>query len=432
MVEQRQATARRAKGQEDEAVARLWPDLMLSARYTRISPVQMPEFTGGGVQLVGAPADPGPLPPNQQLIALPPFTFPILLNQYEFKATLSVPVSDYVYRTTTAIRSAEHSSASARWDEEAAKLKVAADARIAYYDWVRAIGQQIVAEESLNNMRAREKDAEVLHASGLLSRADLLGARAQTKNAEVLAVQAQHFTRIAEERIRTITYEPDPDRVYKVGEDLLAPPPAVSVPKETTALLEEAVRNRAELKTLRESEKSIEGLVSLAKSEAHPRLDVVGNYIYANPNPRIFPQQNRFDGVWDVSVMLTWRPTAIGGANAVASQQEARMAELRAQRRALIEGLRLEVTQAAQGVSEADATLDAAQEALAAAYESYRGRRELFRIGQGTLVDVNDAEVALTRARLALINAHIDARTSRVRLRYALGRDRVPEGRVGD
>lgn len=432
LVEQRQATARRAKGQEDEAVARLWPELTLSARYTRISDVQQPELTGGGVQLVGAAADPGPLPPGQQLIAIPPFTFPILLNQYELKASLSVPVSDYVYRTGTAISSAEHSSASARWDEEATKLKVAADARIAYYDWVRAIGQQIVAEESLSNMRAREKDAEVLHASGLLSRADLLGARAQTKNAEVLAVQAQHFTRITEERLRTITYEPDPNRVYKVGENLLDPAPPIAAPLETNALLEEAARNRAELKTLRESQKSIEGLVSLAKSEAHPRLDVVGNYIYANPNPRIFPQQNRFDGVWDVSVMLTWKPTSIVGANAVASQQEARIAELRAQRRALIENLRLEVTQAAQGVSEADATLEAAQEALAAAYESYRGRRELFRIGQGTLVDVNDAEVALTRARLALINAHIDARTSRVRLRYALGRDHVPEAPKGE
>src|SRR5690606_5995700 len=146
-----------------------WPELTLSGRYTRINNVQMPELTGGGVTLVGAQAAPGPLPADQQLIALPSFTFPILVNQYELKATLSIPVSDYVYRTGTAINAAEHSSASARWDEEAAKLKVAADARLAYYDWVRAIGQQIVAEEALANLEARQKDAEVLHSAGLLS-----------------------------------------------------------------------------------------------------------------------------------------------------------------------------------------------------------------------------------------------------------------------
>lgn len=428
LVEQRQASARGAKAQEDEAVARLWPELTLSGRYTRINNVQMPELTGGGVTLVGAQAAPGPLPADQQLIALPSFTFPILVNQYELKATLSIPVSDYVYRTGTAINAAEHSSASARWDEEAAKLKVAADARLAYYDWVRAIGQQIVAEEALANLEARQKDAEVLHSAGLLSQADLLGSQAKTKDAEVLAVRARHFARIAEERLRTITYESNPARVYKVGENLLEPVPPMRIPQDTEALLEEAVRQRAELKMLAESEESIKALVSLAKSEGHPRLDLVGNYIYANPNPRIFPQQQRFDSTWDVNVILTWRPTAIARANAVAAQQEARMAELRAQRRALIEGLRLEVTDAAQGVLEADATLAAAQEALDAAYESYRGRRELFRIGQGTLVDVSDAEVGLTRARLALINAHIDARTSRVRLNYALGRDRLPQG----
>jgi outer membrane protein TolC len=428
VVEQRQAIARGAKAQEDEAVARLVPDLTLSGRYTRINNIQMPNLTGGGFNLVGAQAPPGQLPADQTLVALPAFTFPILLNQYELKATLSIPVSDYVYRTGTAISAAEHSSASARWDEEATKLKVAADARLAYYDWVRAIGQRIVAEEALENLLTRQKDAQVLYEAGLLSRADLLGAQAQTKEAEVFTVRARHFARIAEERLRTITYEPDPNRVYKVGENLLEPVADVQAPKSPDALLEEAVRNRAELKTLAESEESIKALVSLAKSEAHPRLDLVGNYIYANPNPRIFPQQERFDSTWDVNVLLTWRPTAIFRANAVAAQQEARMSELRAQRRALVEGLRLEVTEASQGVSEADATLEAAQEALEAASESYRGRRELFRMGQGTLVDVSDAEVALTRARLALINAHIDARTSRVRLRYALGRDRVPQG----
>lgn len=425
-VEQRQAAARRAKAQEDEALARLWPDLSLSARYTRISDVQQPQITGQGVQLVGAQAEPGLLPPNTPLIALPPFTFPILLNQYEFRATLSVPVSDYVYRTGTAIRASERSAAAARWDEEATQLRVAADAKLAYYDWVRALGQQIVAEQSLVNMQTRERDAQVLHDSGLLSRAELLGAQAQTKNAEVLATQARHFTRITEERLRTITYEPDPNRVYKVGENLLEPLPPANLPKNTNVLLEEAIRNRAELKSLRESEEATKGLVSLAKSESHPRLDVVGNYIYANPNPRIFPQQNRFDPAWDISVVLTWRPTAIVQSNAIAEQQEARVAEVRAQRKALIESLRIEVTQAAQSVSEADAVLEAAREALRAAQESYRGRMELFRTGRGTLVDVTDAEVALTRARLALINAHIDARTSRVRLNYALGRDRLP------
>jgi outer membrane protein TolC len=428
-VEQRQASARAAEAQEDEATSRLWPKLTLSARYTRLSPVDN-SLGGGGGSLVGTTAQPDPvtgqLPANAPLF---PYNvnFPNPENQYELKAALSVPVSDYLYRTNVAIEAAEHSSDAARYNEEATKLDVAANARLAYYDWVRALGQQIVAEEALANFRAREKDAKVFYEAGTLPKAQMLGSQAQTKNAEVLATRAQHFTKIAEERLRTITYDPNPKATYKVGEDLRSAPAPMPQVLDTSALVSEAQGKRAEFKALKQQEQALEGLASLARSENYPRLDVNANYIYGNPNQRYFPLKEEWNPSWDVSAVLSWTPTDTARANAVTAQQEAKIAEVRAQRRMLVENLRLEVTQAVQGVEEADATLGSAREALAAAEESYRGRRELFRIGQGSLVDLNDAEVALTRARLEVINAHIDARTSRVRLEHALGRDTVPQ-----
>ncbi len=425
LVEQRQASARAAQAQEDEAASRLWPQLTLSARYTRLSPVNN-SLGGDNFNMVGTTAAAGQ-PLDTATDPLIPFAanFPNPVNQYELKATLSVPVSDYLYRTGTAIETAEHSSEAARWNEHAAKLDVAANARLAYYDWVRALGQQIVAEEAFANFKAREKDARVFYEAGTLPKAQLLGAQAQTKNAEVQVTRAHHFVRVTEERLRTITYDKAPPGSYRVGEDLRSPPAPLG-PLDTDALVREAENNRPEFKALAEQEQSVQGLVSLAKSEGHPRLDVNANLIYGNPNQRYFPLREEWNPSWDVSAVLSWTPTDRARTNSVARQQEARIAELRAQRRSLLEGLRLEVTQAAQGVEEADATLGSAREALAAAEESYRGRRELFRIGQGSLVDLNDAEVALTRARLEVINAHIDARSSRVRLEHARGLDKVP------
>jgi len=55
--------------------------------------------------------------------------------------------------------------------------------------------------------------------------------------------------------------------------------------------------------------------------------------------------------------------------------------------------------------------------------ERTRARRDLFRNGKATLVEVNDAESELTRARLEVVNAHIDARIARVRLDHVVGRD---------
>jgi outer membrane protein TolC len=63
------------------------------------------------------------------------------------------------------------------------------------------------------------------------------------------------------------------------------------------------------------------------------------------------------------------------------------------------------------------------EQALAASEEGYRVRRELFRSGKATLVEVTDSETELTRARLELVNAHVDLRIAQVELAHVLGRD---------
>jgi outer membrane protein TolC len=423
-VEARRASAAVARAQEDQAVARLWPKLSLSARYTRLSDIELGQFGGGGSFVVTDQTTPGPLQPGAGLNAAPPFSFPQVLNQYELRATLNVPVSDYVYRTGTAIDAAQLTAAAARHQEQAAKLQAAADARLAYYDWVRAIGQTVVAEQSLEHARAQLRDATALTAAGLMARADLLRAQAHAKNVEVLLVRARSFRAIADDRLRTLMHDRS-TREYRVGEDLMSSPAPVRT-LDTDAMIREAERNRAELRALRDSEASLRKLASLSRSQGHPRLDVTGNAIYANPNPRVFPQAEQWDGSWDASVVLSWSPTDIAGTSATAREQEARALELRAQRRQLLEGVRMEAVQAQQLVMEADASLASGREALVAAEESYRARQELLRSGKGTLIELNDAEVELTRARLSVINAQVDARAARVRLEHALGRDRAP------
>jgi outer membrane protein TolC len=50
-------------------------------------------------------------------------------------------------------------------------------------------------------------------------------------------------------------------------------------------------------------------------------------------------------------------------------------------------------------------------------------QRELFNNGRGTSTTLADAEADLTRARLDLLNSKVAARTARIRLEHALGRD---------
>jgi outer membrane protein TolC len=77
-------------------------------------------------------------------------------------------------------------------------------------------------------------------------------------------------------------------------------------------------------------------------------------------------------------------------------------------------------------VHEADFAIDSGRRELASATEAYRVARELFNDGRATSTTLTDAETELTRARLDMLNGYVDARTARVRLNHALGRDTEP------
>jgi outer membrane protein TolC len=89
----------------------------------------------------------------------------------------------------------------------------------------------------------------------------------------------------------------------------------------------------------------------------------------------------------------------------------------------MLDGVQLEVSQALSAERDAQFAVTVSQQALASADEGYRVRRELFRSGRATLVEVTDSETELTRARLELVNAHVDLRIAQVELAHVLGRD---------
>jgi outer membrane protein len=130
-----------------------------------------------------------------------------------------------------------------------------------------------------------------------------------------------------------------------------------------------------------------------------------------------------FHTTWDVNIVLSWTPTNIFGAQAQAHAAEAHADEIASKRASLKNGLRLEVNQSMNALTEATVSLESAREGLVAAEENYRVRRELYRAGKATVVDVTDAETDLTRSRLEVVNAHVDERIARVALTHALGRD---------
>jgi outer membrane protein len=388
----------------DQAKAAFWPQLLLQARYQRLSDIEQPalDFNGDGVP------DPSP--------------FPVVLNNYTLQAGVTIPLSDYVLRTMNAIDAAKHSRVSAEADEQATRLSVAREGRVTYYEWIRALGQAIVTSQAVQLAQSRYGDAQNSFNAGLSSRADVLRADAGVKQAQLLDQRARHQAVIAELRLRVLMRDPG-NATYQVGENLLADLPELEQEPNADAALREALAQRPELRTLQASAASLEEQAKVTRSGNYPRLDATANYIYANPNPRYIPGDAEWNGTWDVGLVLSWTPTNIASNSASMDATRARAAGVVAQRSALEDSLRVEVADAIEGLKEARFSLGVTESGLRAAEESYRVRRELFRAGRSTLVELTDAESDLTRARIEAINARVDSRIAIVAYNYALGKD---------
>jgi outer membrane protein TolC len=400
----------------DRATLAYLPTTTLTGRYSRLSDTR----NGSLGNLVAAPgAPPGPLADGTPLVNVP-LSIDSPLNQYVLQAGVSVPLSDYLLRLRSSRAAAVQGVASATNNLDASRRKAAADARLAYYDWVRARLSASVAEQALTLARAHLGDAQTAFSLGTVSNADVLRVESQLAENELLVTTSQNLSTLSEERLRTVQHDTSA-RPYRIGEDVRqALPGAAEQP--IAALWEEALRSRPELGALSAEARGQLAQASVERASYAPRLDVFANAQYSNPNSRVFPQTDEFRGSWDAGVQLTWviSDAASAGARSEVAEARARSAE---QRRAeLADAIRIDVLDAAQGVRRAQVAKQTSARGLAAAEESYRARRLLYQNGRATTVELLDAETDLTRARLDALSALIDARVAAVRLAYAVGR----------
>jgi outer membrane protein TolC len=406
-VSAKQKSLAAADAEVDATTAQFLPKLTLIAAYTRLNKFHQPPIVFNGTPVDGD--------------AL----FPVIPNNYNLEAQLNVPISDYVLRLSNAMAGANHGKNAAKLDEAATRLSVARDARVYYYQWIRAQGASYVAEQALEAARGHAMDAKNAFDAGLVSRADVLRAVSQEKGAELTVAHWKNNVSMATEQLRVAMGDSEKTN-YDIGENILTDLPPYDVPTNADAAYAEALEHRIEMKQLGESEAALREQASAARAGAYPRLDAHADANYANPNSRYAPPAAVWHPTWNAGVTLTWTPTDIFGASAQSKVSEAHADEVASKRGALKNGLRIETTQAINALAEANFGLEASREGLAAAEENYRVRRELYRAGKATIVEVTDAETELTRARLDVVNSHVDVRIARVALAHALGRDVTP------
>jgi outer membrane protein TolC len=403
-----------------QAAVAYFPRLSLSASYTRES--QLSPANLGTLAAPSQSTPPGSVIKSDAPLIAVPLVIDLPYIQTVFRVGLSIPVSDYLLRISQGYDAASHNEQAARLNEHAAQLKVATDAKVAYYTWVRARLQQVVAQAALEQAQEHLADIRPAYEVGSVSKADVLRFESQEASAQLLLERTQNASQILEERIRVAMHD-STTRPYEIGEAFSDAPPDVTGLGDPSAVFTEAAKRRLELQAVDAQVGTLDAQRRQARAGYFPRLDAVGDVTDANPNQRVFPPASTFTTTWSAGIQLSWTVNDAFVAGAATSAATARQSQVEAQKNALLDGLRTEIYQAVQDVRETQLALKTTARGLAASEESYRVRVSLFRAGRATTTELTDAEADLTRARLENLNARVDSRLARVRYLHVTGQD---------
>jgi outer membrane protein TolC len=410
------STQSAAQARVDEASYAFLPKVTVSARYARLSDITPPALFPFSLAATNAPGG-TPSPPTT---STGPVSVAPVLDNYVVDATLLLPITDYVLRLARGLDAAKHGREAAAWETVVADSRARLAGRISFYEWVRANASVEAAKKSVAEQRAHLTDVTSQLNQGNASRADALRVDSAIANAEATLAEAEAQRATAEVRLRTLLHLSDS---APLTTDDAVSASLESVTRNQAEWLGDAYRTRAELRGLEAAESAARSEARVARATYVPTVGAFANAAYANPNPRYFPPQSVWHATWALGLSATWTPTDIPGARAGASGAEARGDALAAQRNAVRDALAVEVAQYFEAVRAADARVVATDKQLESAAEAYRVTRSLSANARATTSNVLDAETDLARARLAWVNARVDARVARARLDHAAGRD---------
>lgn len=278
----------------------------------------------------------------------------------------------------------------------------------------------------MRDAEAHLADARVALNAGSASTADVLRLESQVARSEQYLVTTRSLATVTKQQLRTALHDESTEPL-SVGEDIRIDPPALSPAPETSALWWEAAHHRPELQALDDNAAALGQKARAERAGDLPRLDLFAGATYANPNPRILPPTDDFRSTWLVGARLSWNLTDILAADDRALAASARGAAVSQDRAALLDRIHVEVVAALRALEDAEVALRTTRRSLESAEESYRVRRLLFQNARSTSVELLDAETDLTRVRLELLNALVDARIARARVDYAVGHAILPQ-----
>jgi outer membrane protein TolC len=354
------------------------------------------------------PAAERALPDPMLEVAVGPWSFGKTMYDDAYRAELRQPIP-FPGKLRLRGEIAEAEAEAAGLDYEAARLRLAQLAAVAYEDWVFAARASAILASQLDLLAELQRVAAARYGAGLVSLEAPLQAESERAMLEHRSVEVDTEQRIAGERINALLQR-SPEL------PLPSPPPASEPPPmamaDAEALAARALATRPELRAAAARAQARERGVDLARRELLPDFEVFGMYDG-------FWQENPLRGSVGVALNL---PLNVARRRSAIEEARAELARAKSERARAETQIRLAVMSANERMREAhhlhalvrDRVVPAARDRAAAA-------RSAFESGQESFLTVIDAERGVRAALLEQAEAEANLGRRHAELDRALG-----------
>jgi len=326
-------------------------------------------------------------------------------------------------RTDALERAADAEARATGADIDTARADLRFEVRRAYWAVATSLEAVRVLEASVARAEAQVGDVRQRQDVGLVPPSDVLTFEAQRSREALQLIEAENLRESALiELRRLIGLEPDtPIELadpLEMGTGTIPPRTAA----DSAALVSEAPKQRPERQALTFRIEGAQARERAAATGQKPTVALGAGFDFANPNPKIFPREEKWQTSWDLGVNVSW--TLFDGGRTRAEVEEAAAAARAAEERLkdLDTLVSADVRQRLLDLNSSLASVRASEDGVRAATEARRVLGERFAVGVATTTDVLIAQDQLLSAELARARALASVRLAEARLQRALGR----------
>ena len=354
------------------------------------------------------------------------------IQQKLFSVTAQLPV-DISGTLHAATDQAKFQELAYRQDVDRTRNQIVADVKAAFFDVLRAQALQRVAGETLKNTQDRLKDAQSKLEARVVTKFDVLRAQTDVAAAQQNVIIARNTVRtdlailnlvmgikvstaLQVTELGAITTPRSIGLATLQSEDSLGP--------EFDKDFKEAMDQRPEIKEATAYIEAAKKGITIARRSVLPSFSLSWSYLYAPNAGGTTPLIH----TWEAQAMFSVPIFDGGVARARRREAQGGLADAEILKRQAVDQVTLEAEQAYLALNEARQRIDVAKQSLNEATEAFGLAKVRYMAGVSAhagispLLELSDAQSALTLAESNQVNALYDYNSANARLDRALGR----------